>query len=140
MRLNAIDWAALVLVIIGALNWLLVAFGFNLVSFLFAGVPGLEGLIYLLVGLSGLWLIYLAYRLVNSRNVRLNIIDWIALVLAIIGALNWLLVLFGANLVNAIFGAPPALGSVITYILVGLSGLWLIVLAFRLRAMGTTAV
>ncbi|MGQ9675624.1 MAG: DUF378 domain-containing protein [Chloroflexota bacterium] len=71
---------------------------------------------------------------------RLNVIDWIALVLVIIGSLNWLLYAFGFNLVDAIFGAPPAFGSVIVYILVGLSGLWLIYLATRLASARTTAV
>jgi len=39
---------------------------------------------------------------------RLNAIDWTALILAIVGAINWGLVgLFGFNLVNAIFGWSP---------------------------------
>lgn len=64
MRLNAIDWVALVLVIIGALNWGLVGlFGFNLVAAIFGGVPVIESLIYILVGLSGLWMIFLAVRM-----------------------------------------------------------------------------
>ena len=64
MRLNVIDWIALVLVIIGALNWGLVGlFGFNLVAAIFGGVPVLESLIYIVVGLAGLWTIYLATRL-----------------------------------------------------------------------------
>jgi len=63
IRLNGIDWAALVLTIIGALNWGLVGlFRFNLVSFLFGGIPFLETLIYVIVGLAGLWLIYLLVR------------------------------------------------------------------------------
>jgi len=64
VRLNVIDWIALVLVIIGALNWGLVGlFGFNLVAAIFGGVPVLESLIYIVVGLAGLWTIYLATRL-----------------------------------------------------------------------------
>jgi uncharacterized membrane protein YuzA (DUF378 family) len=69
MRLNAIDWIALVLTIIGALNWGLVGlFDFNLVAALFGEMSVLSRIIYLLVGLSGLWLIYLAYR--TSRPYR----------------------------------------------------------------------
>jgi uncharacterized membrane protein YuzA (DUF378 family) len=49
----------------------------------------------------------------------------IAFVLVIIGALNWLLVAFNWNLVDAIFGVGSTL-SMIVYILVGLSGLFLI--------------
>lgn len=55
----------------------------------------------------------------------------VALILMIVGALNWLLVgLFNFNLVTWIFGA----GSVITtilYILVGLGGIWGIVMLFQ---------
>jgi uncharacterized membrane protein YuzA (DUF378 family) len=71
MRLNWIDWTAFVLVIIGALNWLLVGlFGFNLVNALFGAAPTLEALIYILVGLAGLWLIYfLAYEAPRQRAV-----------------------------------------------------------------------
>lgn len=62
MRLNGIDWVALILTIIGALNWGLVGlFGFNLVAAIFGGTF-LEPLIYILVGLAGLWLIYLLVR------------------------------------------------------------------------------
>ncbi len=134
-RLNWIDWIALVLAIIGALNWLLVAFGFNLVNALF-GVPPAFGsvVIYILVGLSGLWLIYLAYRLA-AGGVRLNVIDWIALALVIIGSLLWLLYAFGIDIGGA--EAPASAISTIIYILFGLSGLWLIYLATRLA--GTRA-
>ncbi|MBX6770169.1 MAG: DUF378 domain-containing protein [Chloroflexi bacterium] len=64
VRLNAVDWAALVLTVIGAINWGLVGlFGFNLVHAIFGGVPVLESLIYIIVGLAGLWQIYLMVRL-----------------------------------------------------------------------------
>jgi uncharacterized protein len=60
MRLNALDWLAYILVIIGALNWGLVGlFNFNLVTFIFGSIPILVAIIYILVGLAGLWLIYL---------------------------------------------------------------------------------
>ncbi len=61
--LNPMDWVALILTIIGAINWGLVgAFGFNLVHAIFGGVPALESIIYILVGLAGLWLIYYLVR------------------------------------------------------------------------------
>lgn len=51
----------------------------------------------------------------------------IAYVILIIGGINWGLVgIFNFNLVTAIFGAWPAVGTVIVYILVALSALWLI--------------
>ena len=50
---------AKVLVIIGALNWGLVGiFDWNLVTAIFGGVPVVEDIIYILVGLSGIILIF----------------------------------------------------------------------------------
>lgn len=49
----------------------------------------------------------------------------IAFILLVIGGLNWLLVAFGWNLVEMIFGAGSVL-TMIVYILVGLSALFLI--------------
>ncbi len=46
---------ALVITIIGALNWGLIGlFDFNLVTTLFESVPVLEKIIYILVGITGL--------------------------------------------------------------------------------------
>lgn len=60
----------------------------------------------------------------------MKVIDKIALVLIIIGAINWGLVgLFKFNLVDAIFGSLSAITRII-YILVGISGLWGIKLLF----------
>ncbi|WP_090935344.1 DUF378 domain-containing protein [Pelosinus propionicus] len=51
--------------------------------------------------------------------------DRIALILVIVGALNWLLVgLFKVDLVAAIFGGQTSFLSRIIYVLVGLSGIW----------------
>lgn len=49
---------ALILVIIGALNWGLAVFGVNLVVLIFGGVPVVEKIIYALIGLSGIYLIF----------------------------------------------------------------------------------
>ena len=63
VQINTIDWIALVLATIGAINWGLIGlFGFNLVAAIFGGIPALVVLIYILVGLAGLWLIYLMVR------------------------------------------------------------------------------
>ncbi|MBE7074698.1 MAG: DUF378 domain-containing protein [Clostridiales bacterium] len=52
----------------------------------------------------------------------------IAYIILIIGGLNWGLVgIFNFNLVSSIFGAYPAVGSIIVYILVALSAIWLII-------------
>lgn len=50
----------------------------------------------------------------------------IAFILVIVGGLNWLLVAFNFNLVDAIFGVGSLLAKIV-YILVGLSALLLIV-------------
>lgn len=64
---------------------------------------------------------------------RLNSLDWVALILLIIGGLNWGLIgLFGFNLVDAIFGATSTLGRII-YILVGLSAAY-IALSWTMKA------
>ncbi len=59
-----IDKIALILVIIGALNWGSVGlFGFDCVAFLFGGQIGmLSRVIYTLVGLAGLWCITMLFR------------------------------------------------------------------------------
>lgn len=60
----------------------------------------------------------------------MKIIDRIALVLVIIGAINWGLIgLFNFNLVDTLFGTMTAFSRII-YSLVGISGLWTIKLLF----------
>ena len=69
--------------------------------------------------------------IVCSKGVsRVKIIDTIALILIIIGAINWGLIgFFQFNLVEAIFGDMTVLSRII-YGLVGISGLWGIKLLF----------
>lgn len=60
------------------------------------------------------------------------IIDRIALILAIIGGLNWGLVgLFRFDLVAYLFGGQTATLSRVIYTLVGLAAIWCISLLFR---------
>ena len=60
----------------------------------------------------------------------MKIIDRIALVLVIIGAINWGLIgFFNFNLVDSIFGTTSVISRII-YGLVGVSGLWGIKLLF----------
>ncbi|MGM5488039.1 MAG: DUF378 domain-containing protein [Nanobdellota archaeon] len=60
---NSLDWIALVLVIVGGLNWGLVGlFQFNLVEFLFGSVAVVERVIYILVGVAAVYMIYYAVR------------------------------------------------------------------------------
>lgn len=48
---------AFILVIVGGLNWGLVALGFNVVNMIFGAWPVVEQVVYLLVGLSALYLV-----------------------------------------------------------------------------------
>ena len=58
--MKIIDKIALVLVIIGAINWGLIGlFNFNLVELIFGNMTLLARIIYILVGISGLWAIKL---------------------------------------------------------------------------------
>lgn len=58
------DWIALVLMIVGAINWGLVgAFQFDLVAALFGEMSMLSRIVYVLVGLAGLWGLTMPTRL-----------------------------------------------------------------------------
>lgn len=60
--MKVIDKIALVLIIIGAINWGLIAlFGFDLVATIFGEMSVISRIIYGLVGLSGLWGIKLLF-------------------------------------------------------------------------------
>lgn len=60
--------------------------------------------------------------------------DKLALILVIVGALNWLMVgLFQVDLVATIFGGSDSILSRAVYTLVGLAGVWAISLLFRER-------
>lgn len=55
--LTALDWIALVLVVVGGLNWGLVGiFNFDLVATLFGNMSVLARIVYALVGLSAVYL------------------------------------------------------------------------------------
>ena len=61
--MKIIDKVALVLIIIGAINWGLIGFfRFDLVAAIFGQLSVLSRIIYALVGLSGLWGIKLLFE------------------------------------------------------------------------------
>ena len=63
------DNISLALVIIGALNWLLIGvFRFDLVAFLFGNMTLLSRIVYILVGLCGLYLITLFGRINDNKK------------------------------------------------------------------------
>lgn len=66
-------------------------------------------------------------RLINNeRSKKMKIINTIALILVIVGGLNWGLIgFFNFNLVDFLFGAGSILSKLV-YILVGIASLWCI--------------
>ena len=55
-KVKIIDKIALILIIIGAINWGLIGlFRFNLVELIFGDMTVLARIVYSLVGISGLW-------------------------------------------------------------------------------------
>jgi uncharacterized membrane protein YuzA (DUF378 family) len=60
---------------------------------------------------------------------KLNVLGWVALVLVVVGGLNWALVgIFSFDLVAAIFGEMSALARIV-YVVVGVSAVYLLILA-----------
>jgi uncharacterized membrane protein YuzA (DUF378 family) len=63
----------------------------------------------------------------------LSIIDWIAFILVVVGALNWGLVgFFNFNLVALILGDMTFLSRVV-YGLVGISAIYMAIFAFKIN-------
>ena len=63
MNSKALDYTALIITVIGAVNWGLIGlFRFNLVSFLFGDMTWISRIIYILVGICGLYLLTLLGR------------------------------------------------------------------------------
>lgn len=64
MRLSTIDWIALVLIIIGGLNWGLIGIArYNLVATIFGEATSASRIVYSLVGLAAIYeLIRLLFR------------------------------------------------------------------------------
>jgi len=57
-KMKMIDMAALLIGVIGCINWGLIGIAnFNLVEFLFGSIPFLVMIVYLLVGISGVYLL-----------------------------------------------------------------------------------
>lgn len=71
MRINGLDWIAIVLTIIGAVNWGLIGlFSFDLVAFLFGTMTMLSKIVYTLVGISGLYLIYTVSKFGDRERIE----------------------------------------------------------------------
>lgn len=69
MNTKGLDYAVLTIAIIGAINWGLIGFfKIDLVALLFGEMSLISRIIYSLVGLSGLYLVSLYGRVVNSMD------------------------------------------------------------------------
>lgn len=65
--MKALDYTALIIVIIGAINWGLIGFlGFDLVAFLFGSMSLFSKIVYGIVGICGLYAISFFGRLRNN--------------------------------------------------------------------------
>lgn len=63
-RLSAVDWIALVLVLVGALNWGLVGlFEFDLVGTLFGDMSTFSRIIFSLVGVAAVYVAVISLKL-----------------------------------------------------------------------------
>lgn len=67
--MKGLDYTTLVIVIIGAINWLLIGlFKFDLVAFIFGNLTWLSRIIYVLVGICGLYLCTFFGRIENGSQ------------------------------------------------------------------------
>lgn len=69
MGIRWVDYTALTIIIVGAINWGLIGFfDFNLVNFIFGDLLWLSRIIYALVGIAGLYLITLYGRMGSTQS------------------------------------------------------------------------
>lgn len=72
--MKTLHWIALILLIVGGLNWLLIGvFDFNLVAAIFGDMTPLARVVYTLVGLAALYTLFVSGRLVNGD--RRDVLD-----------------------------------------------------------------
>ena len=71
MNTKGLDYTALAIVIIGAVNWGLIGFfRFDLVAFLFGNLSWFSRIVYAIVGLCGLYLISLYGRIGSTSEMQ----------------------------------------------------------------------
>lgn len=60
-KLNSFDWIAIILLVVGGLNWGLVGlFNFDLVATLFGEMTPLSRIVYVIVGISAIYVLMIA--------------------------------------------------------------------------------
>ena len=68
-RMTAVDWIPMLLLIVGGINWGLIGlFGFDLVATLFGEMSTLSRIVYVVVGLSALYSLYLSSKMSSKDN------------------------------------------------------------------------
>ena len=68
-KMKALTWIAVIVLVVGGLNWLLVgAFNFDLVATLFGDMSALSRIVYVLVGLAAVYVAIYSPRLVRSAT------------------------------------------------------------------------
>ena len=66
-KLNTLDWIAIILLIIGGLNWGLVGiFSFDLVAWIFGVMSVIARIIYILVAVSALYILFTPGKLAKK--------------------------------------------------------------------------
>lgn len=66
-NLSTLDWIAIILVIIGGLNWGLVGlFGFDLVATLFGAMSLISKIVYILVGIAAIYTAFVSTTLAKK--------------------------------------------------------------------------
>lgn len=72
-KMNALDWVAMVLVIVGGLNWgLYGAFEYDLVASVFGDLTTVSKVVYILVGLSALYMIFGASKMGGGKSMMME--------------------------------------------------------------------
>ena len=69
---------------------------------------------------------------------KLSTIDWIAMILVIVGGLNWGLVAIGGYSWDLVAMLSVGWLVKLVYALVGLSALWMIMVAVKVKKSGST--
>lgn len=69
MKKNTLDCILLTIIIIGAINWGLIGlFRFDLIAFLFGTMSWVTRVIYVLVGISGIYMLSLYAKMCKSED------------------------------------------------------------------------
>lgn len=68
-KMSSIDWIAVILVIVGGLNWGLVGFfKFDLVASVFGNMSTLSRIVYDLVGLAALYMVFMKFSMSSEKT------------------------------------------------------------------------